>query len=193
MAAEIAGGILVLIWTFSRSAWLGAIGIFLLFAVKMWRRNLPRKLKQKLFFGGLTAIFGGIILLFSSENLGEIIARAGSTGEHFARSRAAAELVLENPLGLGLGETAGVAQRFSESPITPENTFLGVALELGWLGGILFLLFCGALLAELRRDNSPIFYSLAGILVVAFFLHPLEDAPTTLTLFSLAGMINSRK
>jgi hypothetical protein len=188
LAAEVIGGILLLIWTFSRSAWLGAVGIFLLFAIEMWRRNLPKKMKQKLLLGGILAIVGAGILFFSGGNFGEIISRVDSTSEHFEKSLAAAQLVVANPLGLGLGETAGVAQRFAENPITPENTFLGFTLELGWLGGILFLIFCGELLVELQKNNSPLFYSLVGILVVAFFLHPLEDAPTALTLFLLAGI-----
>ncbi|MFH0834099.1 MAG: O-antigen ligase family protein [Patescibacteria group bacterium] len=187
LAAEILGGILVLIFTFSRSAWLGAAAIFLIFAVEMWRKNLPAKLRQRLFLGGILAILGCGILFFASENRSEIFARLGSTSEHFAKSLAAGELVLQNPFGLGLGQTAGVSQRFGAG-ITPENTFLGVALELGWLGGILFLVFCGELLHKLKNADSPLFYSLVGILVVAFFLHPLEDAPTALTLFLLAGI-----
>jgi hypothetical protein len=188
----ILGGIFVLIFTFSRSAWLGAVGIFLIFAIEMWRKNLSRKMKQRIFFGGIAAILGGIILLFSGENFGEIFWRTASTGEHFERATNAAQLVWENPLGLGLGETAGVSQRFGEE-ITPENTYLGVALELGWLGGILFLFFCGKLLWELKKSNSPFFFSLSGILIIALFLHPLEDAPTAISLFLLAGMINSPK
>ncbi len=192
LAAEILGGVLILIFTFSRSAWLGAIAIFLIFALEMWRQNLPKKLKQKLFVGGILALVGFGILLFSSGNCNEIISRVDSTSEHFEKSLAAAELVVKNPLGLGLGSTAGVSQRF-ENPFTPENTFLGIALELGWLGGILFLVFCVELLRELKNNDSPLFYSLVGILVVAFFLHPLEDAPTALTLFLLAGMLDSSK
>lgn len=193
LGIEILGGVFVLIFTFSRSAWLGAAAIFLIFAVKMWRQNLSKKLKKKLFLGGILMIFGILILLFSSKNLGEIISRSGSTSEHFERSQEAFELVLEKPLGLGLGKTGGVAQRFEENPITPENTFLGIALELGWFGGILFLLFCAKLLFELHKNESPVFYSLAGILVIALFLHPLEDTPTALSLFLLAGVLNSPK
>ncbi len=186
--AEFVAGILVLIFTFSRSAWLGAAAIFLIFAVTMWRQNLPEKLKYKLLWGGIISAATLAVLIFSSGNLLAIVTREASTSEHFEKSLAAAELVAENPLGLGLGKTAGVAQRFEANPITPENTYLGIALELGWLGGILFLLFCGTLLFELRKKHSPLFYSLAGILVVALLLHPLEDAPTALTLFLLLGL-----
>jgi hypothetical protein len=188
----ILGGIFALIFTFSRSAWLGAIGIFLIFAIEMWRKNLSRKIKQRIFFGGIAAILGGIILFFSGENFREVFWRAASTEEHFERTINAAQLVWENPIGLGLGQTAGVSQRFGEG-ITPENTYLGTTLELGWLGGILFLIFCSRLLWELKKSSSPLFFSLSGILIIALFLHPLEDAPTALTLFLLAGISNAAR
>ncbi|MFA6458599.1 MAG: O-antigen ligase family protein [Patescibacteria group bacterium] len=186
--AEFVAGILVLIFSFSRSAWLGAAAIFLIFAVTAWRQNLPEKLKYKLLWGGVISAVTLAVLIFSSGNFLAIVTREASTSEHFEKSLAAAELVAANPLGLGLGKTAGVAQRFEANPITPENTYLGITLELGWLGGILFLIFCGTLLFELRKKHSPLFYSLAGILVVALLLHPLEDAPTALTLFLLLGL-----
>jgi len=191
--AEIVGGILVLIFTFSRSAWLGGILIFLLFTIKIWRKKLSIKLKKKLFLGGFIAIFSAGILLFTSGNLDEIIGRTNSTSEHFERSLVAFKLAADNPLGLGLGRTAGVAQRFEKNPITPENTFLGITLELGWLGGILFLIFLISLSLDLQQNNSELFYSLSGFLLIAFFLHPFEDAPTGISLFLLAGVINSQK
>ncbi|MCF7846067.1 MAG: O-antigen ligase family protein [Candidatus Peribacteraceae bacterium] len=187
------GGIVALVFTFSRSAWLGATAMFLIFAITLWRRNLSPKLKRKLLFGGLAALLGLIILLFSSESLGGIISRAESTREHFEKSIAAAEQVAENPLGLGIGRTAGVAQRFEADPLTPENTYLGVTLELGWLGGLIFLAFLISLAANLNKNRSELVYSLIGIAVVMFFLHPLEDTPTALTFFLLAGMLNSPK
>lgn len=192
LVAEILGGILVLSLTFSRSAWLGASAIFLLFAIYQWKQNLPQKLKAKLLFGGILAIVALGIFGFSNEGLREIITREASTSAHFERTATAAQLVVENPLGLGLGKTAGVSQRF-ENPLTPENTYLGIALELGWLGGILFLAFLTSLALELKKADSELFYSLVGIAVIALFLHPLEDAPTTLTLFLLAGVVNSPK
>jgi hypothetical protein len=186
------GGLLLLIWTFSRSAWLGASLIFLLFAIQAWRKNLALRLKKKLLWGGALSVLGLGILFFSNQNWIAILGRAESSIQHFERSREAFELVLDNPLGFGLGKTGGVSQRF-DNPITPENTYLGITLELGWLVGILFLIFIVQLLLELRKQNSELFYSLIGILVVAFFLHPLEDSPTALSLFLLAGVLNSPK
>ena len=47
------------------------------------------------------------------------------------------------PLGLGLGSTAGVSARFesqlSQGAVHSDNTYGGVLLETGWLGGVLFV------------------------------------------------------
>ena len=186
------GGIFILIFTFSRSAWLGGAIILLIFTAHECRRNLPEKLKRKLFIGGAIGILVVGIFGFSNLNFREILTREASTSAHFEKSAAAAKLVLANPLGIGLGKTSGISQRFG-GEITPENTFLGVALETGWLGGMLFIAFLISLLVELRRKNSELFYSLVGITMIALFLHPLEDTPTALTLFLLAGVVNSPK
>jgi hypothetical protein len=188
----VVAGFLALTFTFSRSAWLGGVAILVFFAIREWRKNLPKKLKKKLLWGGILGVATLAILGFSQAEFREIFVRNSSTFAHFERSREAFEMMLTHPLGIGLGETAGVSQRF-ENPFTPENTYLSFALELGWLGGILFLAFLLTLLFETKKAKSPLFFSLLGIMIVMFFLHPLEDAPTALTLFLLLGMLNSPK
>jgi O-antigen ligase len=53
------------------------------------------------------------------------------------------DILLRYPLGIGLGSTAGVSARFQSQlrlgPVHPDNSYLGAALETGWLGGILFI------------------------------------------------------
>jgi O-antigen ligase len=53
------------------------------------------------------------------------------------------DIMLRYPLGIGLGSTAGVSARFQSQlrlgPVHPDNSYLGVELETGWLGGILFI------------------------------------------------------
>jgi O-antigen ligase len=52
------------------------------------------------------------------------------------------DIALRYPLGIGLGSTAGVSARFQSQlrlgPVHPDNSYLGVTLETGWLGGLLF-------------------------------------------------------
>ncbi|MFH1375722.1 MAG: O-antigen ligase family protein [Patescibacteria group bacterium] len=186
------GGAITLALTFSRSAWVGAFAMLLALAVSLWRQGLPRKLKRKLAIGGVIGIIVVTGATIFQPSFREIFLRQASTSEHLARSVEAAKVVLVNPLGLGLGQSAGVSQRFdpeTHTGITPENTYLGTAIELGWLGGILLLALIFTLLRELAATKNPLFYSLLGIAVVALFLHPLEDTPTALTLFLLAGVM----
>jgi len=187
MSFVILGGLLTLFLTYSRSAWLAGACITAAFAIQQWRKNLPKKIKQKLLLGSALGIITLALVAVFSPSSREILLRHSSTLAHLERSRDALELVVKTPLGLGLGQSAGISQRFGEE-ITPENTYLGVALELGWIGGILFLAFLLTLLFELKKQNSPLFFSLFGILTIMLFLHPLEDTPTALTLFLLAGL-----
>ncbi len=184
------GSLPVFFFTYSRAVWIGLACILLSLVTYQWRSKLKPKLRKKLLLGGIVASIALISLITFQSNFSEIVFRRASTSAHFERSLAAIEIVKANPLGLGIGTTAGVSQRFDSTSIglTPENTYLGITLELGWLGGLLFLGFLAALLLILNRIKSPLRYSLVGIMTVALFLHPLEDSPTALTLFLLAGI-----
>lgn len=184
------GGTATLYFTYSRSAWLGFAVILSVFLISTWRQYYQGKLKIPLLTAFAILVCASGVGFFYRTQLNEIVLRSASTSEHLSRSVEAAKFVVQNPLGLGLGQSAGVSQRFdteNNTGLTPENTYLGTALELGWLGGMLFLAFIFALLIEQKRQSSPLFYSLLGIAVIAVFLHPLEDMPTALTLFLLAG------
>ena len=189
-AFVIIGGVTTIFWSFSRSAWIGLFAIGLVATTFAWRKNLSKKLRKRLFLGGIIAVVAGIGVAAFQPSFQQIVIREASTSAHLERSVAAAKLVLRNPLGLGLGKTAGISQRFdveTNQGLTPENTYLGITLEMGWLGGMLFLAWLGVLLYELRKTKSPLFYSLLGVAVIALFLHPLEDTATALTLFLLIG------
>ena len=60
------------------------------------------------------------------------------------------DILLRYPLGIGLGSTAGVSARFQSQlrlgPVHPDNSYLGVALETGWLGALLFIAIVARLL-----------------------------------------------
>jgi hypothetical protein len=81
------------------------------------------------------------------------------------------DIAMRYPLGIGLGATAGVSARFQSQlrlgPVHPDNSYLGVALETGWLGGLLFaalvvhLVIVGVRLAA-RPSTSPDRWILRG-------------------------------
>jgi len=194
LALLVLGGVTALIFTYSRSAWLGFYGIALYFiALYTWReyKHVGLIVLASIIATKLALSFAAIHYM---PDLYESILRQASSAAHLERTIEGVNLIAAEPLGYGLGSSAGISQRFDAAHvgITPENTYLGVALELGWLGGILFIGFIGSLLIRLRKVHEPLFFSLLGIATVMLFLHPLEDMPTALTLFALVGCAHSQ-
>lgn len=190
VAAVAAGaGAFTLFFTYSRAAWLGALLAVGVAALTFWPQ-LSRRVRVAAATGGLLLLLGGGALLATQPALQTAVLRHASSSEHLQKSLAAAKLLWHSPAGLGLGSTAGAGARTAgeAKSLTPENTFLTAGLELGWLGGLLFLAAYTAVAARLHAAGSPVFYSLLAIGVVLFFLHPLEDSPTALTLGLLAGL-----
>lgn len=196
--AAAAGASLVCIGlTFSRSAWLGVLA-----AGGVWLAcELATRLgRGRLILAGVSAVgalFGlGLAASQLWPDAAHVLVRTASSSERWQRLTLASEIVLENPFGLGLGASSGASQRFDSGDhagLTPENTFVQYALELGWLGGALFLLALARIALQLRRHESPVFYSLIALAVIMLFLHPLEDSPTAITAGLLAGVAVSRR
>jgi O-antigen ligase len=67
--------------------------------------------------------------------------------------------VTQYPLGIGLGSTAGVSARFESQlqrgAIHADNTYGGVLLETGWVGGLLFMAIVIHTLIAGFRSASP--------------------------------------
>jgi len=194
LALLMLGGVTALVFTYSRSAWLGLYGIALYFVVLYtWReyKHVGLVVLAGIIIAKITLSF---VAMYYMPDLYESIVRQASSAAHLERTLTSMHVVAAEPLGYGLGESAGISQRFDTEHvgITPENTYLGIALELGWLGGLLFVGFIVSLLTQLRRVHEPLFFSVLGIAVVMLFLHPLEDMPTALTLATLIGCCYSQ-
>lgn len=184
---------LALALTYSRAAWLAAGIEFIVLAIAYvhhhHRHYLTRRTFALVIFMNLI-LMSSIFVLIPTEWETTLI-RTASTSGHATRTLTALHEVVAHPAGLGLGSTAGISQRFDEAThvgLTPENTYLGWLLELGWLGGALIMATFATLTYHLARRRNPLAVSLIGIGVIALVLHPLEDAPTALTLALLAGL-----
>lgn len=176
-------GVLVLFWTYARLGWLALFLIVVTLLWRNWHSQLAHKLKIGLFCLGGFFLIGALL----QTNLQEILLREASTTEHFTKMQMGLEAFWQNPWGSGLGSTDGLTKHFGHG-LNPENTFLAVAVELGLLGGLLFLCFWLQLIVELARQKSPFFYALLGLTLMLFFSPPLEDAPNAFTLFLLTGL-----
>lgn len=106
-----------------------------------------------LFAGYLAfAVFVGPEMLYTSAADDPIVRRSltifAPTEENAIRVRLEAwndlwAIVAEQPFGIGLGSTGGVSKRFDadlpRGAIHADNAYLGMMLETGWAGGVLFL------------------------------------------------------
>jgi O-Antigen ligase len=104
----------------------------------------------------------------------------------------------QDPLGHGLGTSAGVGQR-GASPnsqaIIPENYYLQVGVELGIIPMLLFIVLTVTLIVKLRsvgRGQShytvaALGGAVAGLAAAAWFLHVWTDFSVAWSVWGLAG------
>lgn len=105
--------------------------------------------------------------------------------------------ILDNPLGTGLGTSAGQGQRFGTAEVITENYYLQVGVELGVPMMIVFVILTITVLRRLNAavrshpsiDAGATRGAFAGIAVGALFLHTWNDIATAWTLWALAGVI----
>lgn len=178
-------GLVVLAYTYSRSALLGLLVGVAVLLLRTWPK-LSRRVRHGTVVASVILAAGGVAATMLMPGLRATLLRTASTSEHLELSLAAIETTWQNPLGLGIGSTAGGAQRYAAG-LTPENMYLGAALETGWLGGVLFIAMLAAIFYELWRRDSTLAYGLLGVLTVGLFLHPLHDAPLAISLGLLTG------
>ncbi len=184
-------GIVSLILTFSRSAWLGFFVELIIFGYLITSQS---KYKKYFSIKKLAIAVSGFVVLFSLtvinlDNLKEKIIRPNSSSGHFEALKNGIEIAKNNPLGLGLGTSGPASYRFATEmnpAIITENWYLQIAIELGLLGAILFIIIIISILYE--NLNSPLALSFIGISLAALFLHSFEDSSTVLTLFTLLGL-----
>jgi len=176
-------GIILLILTFSRSAWLG----FIIFAVMLIAKSKDLDQKKLILFISATVI----VLISSLLPLRELIlprvrtqgvaVEQISTVGRFWLDRQAIDMFRGSPvLGVGIGsfilELSNTA--VAGAPIEPvHNVLLLVMAELGLIGLILFLGICSLMVFKVLRSRSPATIlagaMVAGLGVISLFDHYL--------------------
>jgi O-Antigen ligase len=195
------GSVIVLFFTFSRSAWVGAaLSVLVILAAS----KLSAK-SQKLAVG----IVGAVVVLslvtvavfhnntryqnfiFHTQTNSSV--KTTSDQGHLADLRSGIKDVLHSPLGKGPG-TAGPASVYNNNnPRIAEDYYVQIGQEVGWLGLILFLLInvgVGYLL-WVRRDDPlalTLFASLIGISLANLLLYAWSDDTLAYLWWGLAGI-----
>ncbi|MEA2684689.1 MAG: hypothetical protein QOK05_3017 [Chloroflexota bacterium] len=148
-------------------------------------------------------LVGGIVAypLISSIGLGAQFSGAldpnqVSTAGHLAALGRDVVVITHVPLGLGLAQGGAEGQRFVlAGALTAESWYLQVAVELGVLGLVLFVIALGRTLRLLwgvaragQARGAAALCALAGIAAGGVFLHSFSDLHISYTVWALAGL-----
>jgi hypothetical protein len=194
--------LVVLFFSFSRSAWIGAalsIGIILLLSV----HTRPAKRVTLAIIVGLVVIGAGLTAVFQHNPRFEnfvfhtqtrsTIPRSSNEG-HLAALEDGAHDLERQPLGHGPG-TAGPASIYNSGhqPRLAEDYFIQITQETGWIGFGLFVLINAGVgyLLWLRRADPlalSLFASLIGLTFINLLSHAWADDTLAYVWWGLAGV-----
>lgn len=198
---------LCLVFTFSRSAWLGLIlsaGVLALFGLGITRQKIYRY-KKPILLGVVAMIIAVASILVSAKDsyfVQNVIFHADAStmleDPNELRIRFVQESVQDiaaNPFGSGPG-TAGLAsiRNDLQGVKLNENYYLQIATEVGLLGLGLFmaiLYFIGRKLIALRQDMLALglLAALAGLLFTNLLVHIWANEAVAYTWWGLCGLV----
>jgi hypothetical protein len=194
--------LVVLFYSFSRSAWVGAllsIGIILMISLKSQKMRQLALAVTGLLLILLVAIFITFRhnarfqnFVFHTQTNSSV--KSTSDQGHASALRAGLSDLRHNPLGSGPG-TAGPASAYNtgHTPRIAENFYIQIGQETGWLGLFLFMLInlgVGYLLWLRRSDPLALslFASLIGLTLVNMLSHAWADPTLAYVWWGLAGI-----
>jgi hypothetical protein len=158
----------------SRGGWIAA-GLALVLCALVYRR---------LAFSVAAVALAGAFLVFLRPSAYSITAALtatdSSTQQHAVAIDKGLRVVVENPLGLGVGQADQFGQAYSEAAGVGENTFLALFVTAGPVGLATFVVFLAGVLwriAPSRRRAPPPSWMLVG--TVAAMIGYLAAAMTT--------------
>jgi len=200
-ALFLAAAAVLLFFSFSRSAWVGAA---LSVTVVLFLSRLSAK-SQKIavaVVAGLILVGAGMTVAFHRSTRFENFVfhtqkhsavPTTSNGGHTSAIKNGLSSLAHHPLGNGPG-TAGPASVYNNHPPRiAENYYIQIGQEVGWLGLFMFLLINAGVgyLLFLRRDDPlalALFASLIGITFINMLSHAWTDDTLAYVWWGLAGI-----
>jgi hypothetical protein len=188
-----------LILTQTRAALIGAVIV----AFVAFRPAAGRDWSRRIQFSFVLAV--GLLIAVPAATvtgLSERVTTAASGDEesavdHWDSFWQGVRVVRAEPLGLGLGTSAGAGQRFESTILViPENNYLQVGVEVGLLGMALFIALTVLMLRRLRRAQLAVANlgvaaarsAGLGLAIGAFFLHAWSNLIVSWPFWALAGV-----
>lgn len=146
-------------------------------------------------------VLGLVVMLGTGAFQRLVVGSTESDAAHVAGITSGIEVLIDDPLGAGLGMGAlGVGIDRSEGQLTTENQFLDIGVQLGVLGMVLFIAVLLLAIRGLRGaaaspDGDPITtaaagmrLALQGLLIPALFLQPFIATELGWVVFLLVGV-----
>jgi hypothetical protein len=198
----LAGSVIVLFYTFSRSAWIGAaLSVIVILFLSRLAKSTQR---IALIVTGSVLVIAAILAISLHHDTKfqnyifhtQTHSAVASTSDqgHLQALRAGLSDLAHHPLGFGPG-TAGPASFYNTGhPVRiAENYYVQIGQETGWLGLLLFILInagVGALLYVRRGDPLALslFASLIGLTLINMFSHAWADDTLAYVWWGLAGV-----
>lgn len=199
--ALLGGSLLVLFYSYSRSAWLGIIATF---GALVYISITHTRLRHSLVIFGVAALllFGGLVYLgrdvqfiqkavFHSDETSQ--SPESSNEQRAGAMQRGLHDVLHEPFGRGPGSAGPASFHNDHAERIAENYYLQIGQEVGWPGLLLFIMINiqVAVLLWQRRDNvlaRIALASLAGITLVNLLSHAWTDETLSLLWWGMAGI-----
>jgi hypothetical protein len=201
-ALFLAASLMVLFYSFSRSAWVGAVlSIAVILLINLKSQKARRSLIIVL--GLLLIVFAGVFITFRHNTRfqnfvfhtqSNSAVKTTSDQGHASALRSGLRDLVHDPLGRGPG-TAGPASVYNtpHAARISENFYVQIGQETGWLGLFLFVLInlgVGYLLWLRRSDPLALslFASLIGLTLINMLSHAWADNTLAYVWWGLAGI-----
>ena len=202
----ILAGVAVMIFTFSRSAWLGlivALALSIYFGIK------DKETKNRLLY--LAVILGMLLcltaiagrhntriqnVLFHTQTHSKV--KQTSDGQHGLALKKGIKDIATHPLGRGPGTSGPASVYNSKLQRSPENYYLQMGQETGWLGLAVFLAINVYIVLSLwaRKEDTlslALLTSFAGLVICNLLLPAWSDDTLAYLWWGLAAVVIATK
>lgn len=198
----LAGGALILYYTYSRSAWLGLAAALTALVAIWYRLKLTKNIVAAAVLVLIIMAAATAQLLRTNQDVQDALLHTSQSSQVAVTSNEARlsaikqglEDIKAEPLGRGPG-TAGPAsfRNDGHKPRIAENYWLQIGQEVGWLGIVLIIGIMVVVAAELWRRRHEelaliLFVSLVGLSFINLISHAWTDDTISYLWWGLAGI-----
>ncbi|HEY4963534.1 MAG TPA: O-antigen ligase family protein [Candidatus Saccharimonadales bacterium] len=197
----IIAGLVVLIFSFSRSAWAGSV-VSISFSIFYSVKSRATREKLIIFSVIIVVVLGSLAVIFkNSTRVQNIVLHTQSNSAvkttsdqgHTSAVKGGLKDIVTNPIGKGPG-SAGPASVYNNHPARiAENYYIQIGQETGVIGLALFLVinvYVGIILWRQKQDNLSLalLASFLGIFIINMLSHAWSDDTLAYLWWGLAGI-----